>query len=67
MLFSAACERNKEAILAVLQEWLPPGALLQRRPRATPEHPQRGVGRWKRMAAAHVANFYLMTSFGEQG
>ena len=26
MLFSAACERNKEAILAVLQEWLPPGA-----------------------------------------
>jgi SAM-dependent methyltransferase len=26
MLFSAACERNKEAILAVLQDWLPPGA-----------------------------------------
>ena len=26
MLFSAACERNKEAILAVLQEWLPPAA-----------------------------------------
>jgi cyclopropane fatty-acyl-phospholipid synthase-like methyltransferase len=26
MLFSAACERNKEAILAVLQEWLPLGA-----------------------------------------
>jgi cyclopropane fatty-acyl-phospholipid synthase-like methyltransferase len=26
MLFSAACERNKDAILAVLQDWLPPGA-----------------------------------------
>ena len=26
MLFSAACERNKEAILAVLQDWLPPAA-----------------------------------------
>lgn len=26
MLFSAACERNREAILAVLQAWLPPGA-----------------------------------------
>jgi len=26
MLFSAACERNREAILAVLQDWLPPGA-----------------------------------------
>ena len=26
MLFSAACERNKEAILAVLQDWLPPQA-----------------------------------------
>ena len=26
MLFSAACERNKEAIEAVLQDWLPPGA-----------------------------------------
>ena len=26
MLFSAACERKKEAILAVLQDWLPPGA-----------------------------------------
>ena len=26
MLFSAACERNKEAIQAVLLAWLPPGA-----------------------------------------
>jgi SAM-dependent methyltransferase len=26
MLFSAACERNKAPILAVLREWLPPGA-----------------------------------------
>ena len=26
MFFSAACERNKEALLAVLQDWLPPGA-----------------------------------------
>ena len=26
MLFSAACERNKDAILAVLQAWLPPAA-----------------------------------------
>ena len=26
MLFSAACERNKEAIQAVLLDWLPPGA-----------------------------------------
>jgi SAM-dependent methyltransferase len=26
MLFSAACERNKQPILAVLREWLPPGA-----------------------------------------
>lgn len=26
MLFSAACERNKDALLAVLQAWLPPGA-----------------------------------------
>jgi SAM-dependent methyltransferase len=26
MLFSAACERNKDSILAVLQAWLPPGA-----------------------------------------
>ena len=24
MFFSAACERNKEALLAVLQDWLPP-------------------------------------------
>ena len=26
MFFSAACERNKEALLAVLRDWLPPGA-----------------------------------------
>jgi len=26
MFYSAACERNREAILAVLQDWLPPAA-----------------------------------------
>jgi SAM-dependent methyltransferase len=26
MFFSAACERNKEALLAVLRDWLPPGS-----------------------------------------